>query len=174
MSQVAHSRGLRNVSLEALLALAPEALAVAKASPDNMRLVLSAVALTDMLAAQIFYADETKHREAFGLKPKQDDSVFREKLAERDDDFRILRDLAKAQKHVKLARSDSKGTRVIEGAHQMTGRSTGAWGTRAWNTGQMNGLTVAGYVVTLNNGSVRNVLNVVERAQEFLESCIKP
>ncbi len=125
--------------------------------------MLAAVALTDMLAAQIFYADESKHRKDFGLKEKEDDTHFRQKLCAENEDFWILRDLAKAQKHAVLTQGNVQNLKVGR-ADQVTGTPGifhAPFGTGVFQEAQV-------ITVELNDGSKRNVLSVVEGAINFL------
>jgi hypothetical protein len=89
------------------------------ADDDDMRHAYNAVAAVDALAAHIYvWCTGNATAEVTGLK---DDSHYRVKLAAAHDVFRLLRDIAKAQKHVRL----TKGTPAIPGAEQISTRAVG-------------------------------------------------
>src|ERR1700690_3504270 len=77
------------------------------ADDADMRHAYNAVAAVDAFAAHIYqWCTANAAAEVAGLKH---DSHYRAKLAASHDDFRLLRDIAKAQKHVRL----TQGTPVI-------------------------------------------------------------
>ncbi len=150
---------------DAFRGIAREALVAAQADPVNLRLVMSAVALADMLAAHVFQADAADNRAAFRMKNSEDDTCFREYLAKADTsgNFRLLRDLAKAQKHVVLTRGDAE----IKRADQLSTRSLG-YGQGGYGVGPYGGGNQL--AVELDNGRIRNVIAIIEHAIEFLEA----
>ena len=84
----------------------------------NIRKAFNAVHALDALAAHIY--DSAGRLEGTG---SANDTVFRESLAAQNSDFELLRDLAKAVKHVVLERGAPKITK----AAQISPRSLG-WG----------------------------------------------
>jgi hypothetical protein len=124
----------------------------------NLRQAFNALASVDALAAHIFVSLE--HRRAPAVSGVKDDSDYREKLAERSPDFGIVRDTAKAQKHVKLTR----GTPKISSASQIK-LQTGGWG-QSWGDNWGGGPVVA---VELDDASLAFVEPTLKRAISFLE-----
>jgi hypothetical protein len=71
---------------------------------SDIRLVFNAAAAVDSLAAYIFHwADDIGHWKA--VECNHDDGQFRGWLAKHSQDFRLTYEVAKANKHVRLARS---------------------------------------------------------------------
>ena len=146
--------------------IAEESLLAAKEEPASIRLALSAVALTDMVAAHLFWSDLSQHRRQFGLTEAEDDTHFRGKLAECDDDFKLLRDIAKAQKHVRLTR----GTPLVDRADRVQPTSTlfcAPFGTGVFGE-------AVEVIVTTNSGRAQSVNSVVENALRFLDQRFFP
>ena len=81
----------------------------ARADPTSLRKSICAVAVTDMLAAHLYEARKEKgpQFDENGKLIVRDDA-FREFLARQSADFRQLRDIAKAQKHVVLDQSPNR------------------------------------------------------------------
>jgi hypothetical protein len=90
----------------------------------SLRAAYNAVAGVDTLAAHIYVWCKANSKAE--VKGVTDDNDYRERLAKRDEDgnFRLLRDIAKAQKHVRLTR----GEPLIERAEQVTARRMGGAG----------------------------------------------
>jgi hypothetical protein len=66
---------------------------------DSVRLAWNAIGAVDALAAHMYLWGQTHaSREVTGVA---DDSHYREDLAQKNQDFRLLRDTAKALKHVR-------------------------------------------------------------------------
>jgi hypothetical protein len=87
----------------------------------DIRRAYHAVTAADALAAHIFVWCRTNApAEITGL---DDDNHYRGKLSERSSEFRLLRDIAKAQKHVHLER----GKPEVTEAAQVVARTFG-WG----------------------------------------------
>jgi hypothetical protein len=130
------------------------------AADDNMRHAYNAVAAVDALAAHIYcWCGANAPNEIAGLK---DDTAYREKLARTHDDFRLLRDIAKAQKHVKLTR----GAPRFGEARQISARPLG-WGEGPFGHGRYGGPPQV--VVDLDSSTVRYVAQIVDSALKFLE-----
>ena len=71
-----------------------------KGDSASLRLAFNAVASVDALAAHLYHW-RVVHNPA-ALRGAGGDSHFRRALAALSDDFRLIRDVAKAQKHVVL------------------------------------------------------------------------
>jgi hypothetical protein len=74
------------------------------ANSDDARRAFNAVTAVDSLAAHIYWWCEGNSPAA--VAGIADDIGYRQKLAIREPDFRLLRDMAKASKHVKLHKFD--------------------------------------------------------------------
>jgi hypothetical protein len=130
----------------------------------SLRAAYNAVAAVDALAAHIYvWCVANSGAEVKGIK---DDTVYRERLAKRDKangdgNFSLLRDIAKAQKHVHLTRNNP----LIERAAQVTARRMGTGELR------VGGRVGSGpqVVVDIGPGGIFYVVNVVQGALAFLE-----
>lgn len=120
--------------------------------------LMSVVALADMLAAYIFEA--TKHQVS-----AKDDSAFRHELGKENADFELLFHVAKAHKHVRLTRGDSR----VSGA-DATKVATLGWGMGNYGEGPYGGGEQI--VVTDKLGSNRNLFALIESALVFLDTKI--
>ena len=126
---------------------------------SGLRHAYNAVAAVDALAAHIF---TWLHKHApVAVATCKDDTQYREQLARTSDDFVLLRDLAKALKHVELM----WGKPVVTAAAQLTSRQLG-WGA-PW--GQKWGRHKQA-VLRDNSGKLRLVTTVVAKALAVLES----
>jgi hypothetical protein len=92
-----------------------------------------------------------------------DDTHYRGQLAGRSPDFRLLCDIAKAQKHVELVRGNPK----VSTSAQVTARSIG-WGEARWGEGRWGGPPQV--VVRTDSGELRYVETIVAAALEVLET----
>jgi hypothetical protein len=95
----------------------------------DLRKAFNAFHAVDALAAHIY--DCAGRQKGTG---EPDDIAFRERLCARSSDFALLRDLAKAVKHVVLER----GTPKITKAAQISPRSLG-WDEMRWDEGRWGG-----------------------------------
>jgi hypothetical protein len=128
---------------------------------DSIRLACNAIASVDALAAYIFvWCQASAHSEISGIK---DDTGYRATLAKRNTDFKLLRDTAKALKHVRLI----QGTPLVTKAEQMNSRALG-WGEGPYGEGRYGG--PAQVVIDTDDGSLCYVESVVDSALAFLES----
>jgi hypothetical protein len=119
------------------------------------------VAAVDALAAHIYvWCKKNAPSEIAGLA---DDTKLRERLAGRSSDFRLLRDIAKAQKHVELDR----GKPEVTTSAQVTARSIG-YGEARWGEGRWDGPPQV--VVTTDTGELRYVETIVAAAIRVLET----
>jgi hypothetical protein len=130
------------------------------ANDANMRHAYNAVAAVDALAAHIFVWCKTNApAEVAGLC---DDSKYRTKLAESHYDFSLLRNIAKAQKHVELTRSPPE----IAKAEQISTRPVG-FGEGPFGHGRYGGPPQV--VVDIDTSTMRYVRQIVDNALQFLE-----
>jgi hypothetical protein len=126
----------------------------------DMRYAYNAVAAVDALAAHVYvWCKANAPAEVAGLN---DDSHYRAKLSAAHDDFRLLRDIAKAQKHVRL----KQGTPVIGGAEQISTRAVG-FGEGPMGHGCFGGPPQV--VIDVDTSTMRYVRQIVESALRFLE-----
>ena len=127
----------------------------------SVRHAHNAVAAVDALAAHLYQWCKTNApSEIAGVS---DDSHYRARLAQTSSDFRLLRDIAKAQKHVHLTR----GATQVTAAAQVAARSTG-FGEARWGEGRWGGPPQV--VVTTDSGELRYVEQIVADALGVLEA----
>lgn len=127
----------------------------------NIRRAYHAVTAVDALAAHIFVWCRTNApTEIAGL---DDDTHYRGKLSERSSDFRLLRDIAKAQKHVHLERGKPEATK----AAQVVARPLG-FGEGGFGQGRFGGPPQV--VVAMDSGDLRYVEQIVIAALGLLEA----
>jgi hypothetical protein len=131
------------------------------ANIGSERHAYNAVAAVDSLAAHIYvWCRDNAPAEIAGI---QHDSAYRGTLAGRSPDFALLRDVAKAQKHVRLTR----GNPEVKTAAQVTMRSLG-WDETPWDESQWD--SPPHIVVTTDNGHVRYVTQIVAASLAMLET----
>jgi hypothetical protein len=130
----------------------------------NIRRAYNAVAAVDALAAHIYVWCKTNApSEIAGLN---DDSHYRGRLAGCSSDFRLLRDIANAQKHVEL--DPRKGAkRVVTKSAQVTTRPV-AYGERPYGDRRYGGPPQV--VVRTDSGALRYVEQIVAAALAMLEA----
>lgn len=121
-------------------------LAALAADYGSIRHNLNAVHAVDALAAHIYYASN-------GAAPGTDDTVYRAELAKHFPEFALLRDIAKAIKHVRLIQGSPQTSR---GDH-IEVRSLG-WDEAAWGDGRWGGPPQA--VIPVDCGGMRVVETV--------------
>ena len=127
---------------------------------NDFRYAYNAVASVDALAAHIFYW--CKLNEPARVSGQKDDTAYREHLAKADPNFRLLRDTAKAQKHVQLI----NGRPEVSAAKQM-GVRTIAFGQSGFGQGRFGGVVQC--ILKADNGDEFYVENIVDGAMNFLE-----
>ncbi len=126
----------------------------------SLRHAVNAVAAVDALAAHLFeWCKVNAPTEVCG---SVDDSTYREALATRSPAFSLLRDMAKAQKHVRLTRGNPQVTQE----HQVSIRPIG-FGEGGSGCGRYGGPTQV--VVDINGGDFQYVEEVVDEALAFLQ-----
>ena len=129
------------------------------ANYGSLRHSYNAVAAVDALAAHIYvWCTTNVPAQVYGAA---DDSAYRTKLAGLNHDFGLLRDIAKAQKHVHLTR----GTPQVTRAEQVSARPIG-YGEGQYGAGRYDGPPQL--VVDINPGDFRYVESVVDAALAFL------
>ncbi|MGZ8285680.1 MAG: hypothetical protein ACXW27_04375 [Allosphingosinicella sp.] len=126
----------------------------------DLRLAHNAVASVDALAAHLYVWLKANAPNA--VSGIVDDSAFRAELANRDEMFRLLRDIAKAQKHVHLTRHNP----LVTQASQVASKPVG-WGEGGFGQGRYGGPIQV--VVDLGNGRLAYVEEVVDGALALLE-----
>ena len=126
----------------------------------NVRYAFNAVAAVDALAGHVYRwcCINAPHEVA----EVQDDSAYRERLAHANADFALVRDIAKAQKHIHLDR----GSPQVSTAAQVETRSLG-WGQARWGEGRWG--SPPQVMVETDEGEVRVVEAILDRALSFLE-----
>jgi hypothetical protein len=130
----------------------------------DVRRAHNAVAAVDALAAHIYVWCKTNAPpEIAGVN---DDSHYRGRLADCSSDFRLLRDIAKAQKHVHLDPRQGRKPEVTTSS-QVTTRAFG-YGEGGYGQGRFGGQPQV--VVTTDNGELRYVETVVAAALELLKA----
>lgn len=127
----------------------------------DLRHAFLAVAVVDMLAAQIFHDLEVKDNQT--VQNISDDSDYRGNLSQTNKDFCLLRDVAKAHKHVKL----NRGTPLVDGSDQTSVKSLG-WGVARWGEGRWG--SPPQVVVATNSGEYRVVETIIKKSLEFLKA----
>jgi hypothetical protein len=127
---------------------------------DKLRHAYNAVFTVDALAAHLYVwclANATS--EVAGI---EDDTLYRANLARRNKSFSLLRDIAKAQKHVSLTR----GNPQVTDAAQISARSIG-WGEGGYGEGRYGSPQV---VVDLTNGQLVYIESIIQESIIFLEN----
>lgn len=126
----------------------------------SLRRALNALASVDALAAHMFAWLQTNHPSK--VTNISDDSHYRANLSAQNADFHLVRDAAKAQKHVVLTR----GTPQTSTASQMQSRNIG-WGEAGWGDGPWGGGPAI--AIELDSGSLAIAFSTLSRALAFLE-----
>ena len=101
-------------------------IAALAADYGSIRHNLKAVHAVDALAAHIYYASN-------GAAPGADDTLYRAELAKQSPEFALLRDIAKAVKHVRLIRGSRQTSR---GDHMQVRSRAGRSGMGRWPLGR--------------------------------------
>lgn len=128
---------------------------------DDIRLCHNAVGAVDSLAAHIyFFLRSNQPNLVSGIF---DDSGFRHHLANQHSDFGLLRDVAKALKHVELTRH----TPEVRTANQIAIGRLG-FGEARFGEGRFG--SPPQIVVTTNGGDKRVMETVIKSSAAFLEN----
>jgi hypothetical protein len=137
-------------------------LSEAKDTPLNQRRVFNVVASLDTLVAQIWWElPDYEKREWSGGKSRYDDTDFREALANKYPDYRLVRDIAKAQKHVSLTRGYPQLTNSSQIKKGTMGFGEGGFGEGPYGGGEQT-------LVVKDDGTKRNVLATVQNSLESI------
>lgn len=126
----------------------------------DLRRAHNAISTADALAAHMY--EWAKEHEPDEVSPYRTDSLYRNALAERDPDFRMVRDIAKAQKHVHLTKHNPQVTK----ASQVTSRPIG-YGQGGYGQGRFGGPKQI--VVDTGPNQFCYVEGLLDRALSFLE-----
>jgi hypothetical protein len=130
-------------------------LAEFKSCEDDLRRAILAIWVVDALAAHVHF-----HMVA---KLAADDLGFRNHLAQQSDEFRLLRDAAKALKHAKLER----GAPLVSGSDQVGIRPVG-YGAGGYGEGPYGGRSQM--VIEYSDGRKRNLQAVLKASIAILRS----
>jgi hypothetical protein len=129
---------------------------------SSLRHAFNAIAAVDALAAHLYeWCKTNAPSEVQGIA---DDSHYREELAKRYHYFRLFRDIAKSQKHVRLTKL--KSNPIVTQAEQVSARPVG-FGEGGFGEGRFT--DQAQVVVDINPGTTQLVSSIVEQAHVFLE-----
>lgn len=126
----------------------------------SMRAAFNAVMSADATAAHLFHWLKANHPL---VVPTGDDSSYRQTLANRNADFALIRDIAKAQKHVELTRHNPAVSSASQVQPKELGWGEAVWGESRWGSPEQ-------VYVTLNDGTTRGVEAIVRGALDFLNS----
>jgi hypothetical protein len=130
-----------------------------KVNFSSLRHAYNAISSVDALAAHLYWWLKNT-----GVDLKEtDDSAYRKKLSDQSSDFRLLRDIAKAQKHVELKKHNPE----ISKASQVESKQLG-WGDGSYGQGHFGG--VQQVVVKDNNNELHYIEEIVNSALNFLTS----
>ncbi|GEM_PF-3711016 len=129
---------------------------------DNLRYAYNAIAAVDSLAAHL-YVWANNHAPG-SVSSASDDSHYRALLASRDSDFALLRDMAKAQKHVHL----SRGNPQIANADQISSRTVG-YGEGGYGEGRYGGVQQVLVDIDVAAAKFGYVETIIDSSLDFLE-----
>ncbi len=115
------------------------------------------IAAVDSLAAHIFWWLKAN---TSAVSDISDDSHFRNELAKLSPDFALVRDVAKAMKHVQLNRHAPLVSTAAQIAPKKLGYGQGFYGEGRYNTEQV-------YVI-LDDGKHRSVETIADRSLTLL------
>lgn len=127
----------------------------------SLRHAHNAVSAVDALTAHLYVWATANNPSA--VAHSNDDSHYRNSLAARDQSFALLRDIAKAQKHVHLTKHNPQ----IRRADQITSRPIG-WGEGGYGEGRFGG--VEQVVVDTGPGAFSYVEEIIDSSLAFLEA----
>ncbi len=127
----------------------------------DMRRAYNAISAVDALAAHLYWWATVNNPPA--VASSNDDTAYRVELAARNQDFALLRDAAKAQKHVRLTR----GNPQISHEAQVTSRQV-RYGEGIFGGGRFGG--VEQVVIDIDVANFSYIESVVDNALAFLEA----
>ena len=131
-----------------------------KQSFADLRHAYNAISSIDSLAAHMF--EDLSASGHASVNAISSDSHYRQTLATQDVAFLHVRDIAKAQKHVRLTQHNP----VVTSADQISSRAVG-WGEGGWGQGRYGGVDQV--VADLPNGDLIYIEEIVDDALKFLE-----
>lgn len=123
--------------------------------PLELRLAYISVLVVDAYAAHFFCS--------FSL-PYKNDMEFRDALSKTSKDFRAIRDLSKALKHVRLQRGQPTVTTSGQLVVTNVGFGEGGYGEGPYGGGPQ-------VVIAYSDGTKRSVLSLLRNALSHIESC---
>lgn len=127
----------------------------------SLRHAFNAAAAVDALAAHIYWwCVKNNPGEVADIA---DDTAYRARLAEMDSSFALLRDVAKANKHVRLTRSKP----MVRSADQSAVMGVG-YGARGYGEGRYGGVTQI-FILT-EDGEARYFESIIANAVKLLLS----
>lgn len=128
-------------------------------NPNSLHSAFNAVMSTDAFAGHIYLLQKSKN-----LTTAHDDSAFRAELAAIDNHFLIIRDTAKALKHVELTRSSPVITRADQAVVAQKG-----FGMGVYSVGKFSGEEV---MLRYEDGTEKHCLSEVLLSNQFLRNFI--
>lgn len=132
-----------------------------KKDPLELRLAYNCVMSIDSFASHIYEFLEGQP----SVRKMKDDSEFKQVLAKTCFPFEIIRDVAKAQKHVKLTRGSPQTSEAKQMKHGKMSYGEGTFGT-----GTYGGIQI---LVETNDRKRRPLLSLIDGATEFLNLYLK-
>lgn len=128
---------------------------------SSLRHAHNAISALDSLAAHLYCWAVANSPNV--VSSAKGDSCYRNELAERNGSFKLLRDIAKAQKHVHLTRHNPQ----VERADQVTSKNIG-WGDGGYGQGRSGG----GEQVIVNdyNDQIHYVEEIIDLSLKFMIS----
>ncbi len=132
---------------------------------EDLRLAFNAIASVDALAAHIYWW--AVHYQPHAVAGIVDDTEYRAKaLAPRNNDFRLVFEIAKATKHVRLTRGQPPSVRA---ADQLMAKSA-TWDDMRWESFRWDTTQVC---ISPIGEAAWSAESVLVRALEFLEEEMK-
>jgi hypothetical protein len=127
----------------------------------DMRLAMNAVVVLYHMADHFWHAYSSN--DPSRVFHTDNSGLFRLELAKRGNQYKILRDVAEAHKHMELDRS----SRVLTQANQTAVGATG-WGEGGFDTGPFGG--GPSIVIELDDGSKHHLSSLAQKVSELWAS----
>lgn len=131
---------------------------------SSLRHAHNAISALDALAAHLYCWAVANSPNV--VSSAKGDSGYRAELAERNSSFKLLRDIAKAQKHVHLKHFNPQ----VKRADQVTSKEMG-WGDGGYGQGRYGGGEQV--IVNDNNGQLHYIEEIVDLSLNLLISEMK-
>lgn len=128
---------------------------------SSFRHAHNAISALDALAAHLYYWAVSNSPNV--VSSAKGDSCYRNELAEHNSSFKLLRDIAKAQKHVHLKYCNPQ----VKRADQVTSKNIG-WGEDGFGQGRYGGGEQV--IVNDNNGQLHYVEEIIDSSLNLLIS----